>query len=39
MVTAGLLTDAEKNAAIQKQMTAILAPFTTETPNAQALQD
>jgi hypothetical protein len=37
MVTAGLLTGAEKDAAIQKQMTAVLAPFTTETPNAQAL--
>jgi hypothetical protein len=37
MVTEGFLTGREKDVAIQKQMTAALAPFTTETPNVQAL--
>ncbi|KAF2256578.1 hypothetical protein BU26DRAFT_558029 [Trematosphaeria pertusa] len=39
MVTARLISEAEKNAAVQKQMAAVTRPFTTETPNAQALKD
>ncbi|KAF2177533.1 hypothetical protein K469DRAFT_719746, partial [Zopfia rhizophila CBS 207.26] len=39
MVAAGLMSEAERDAAVQKQMAAVTRPFTTETPNAQALKD
>jgi Family of unknown function (DUF6540) len=39
MVNASFISAEDKDRAVQKQLEAINLPFTTETPNAQALQD
>jgi hypothetical protein len=39
MMNVGLITEKQRDAAVQKQLTAVSTPFTTETPNSQALQD
>jgi len=39
MVNASLILSQDKDMVVQKQLEAINSPFTTETPNAQALQD
>jgi hypothetical protein len=36
---AGLMTSEQRDAAVKKQLAAVSTPFTTETPNSQALQD